>query len=81
MSKKPKLWTMPPWMEPYRKLISNTGGNPIEELMNDHTTTIFENAPRAMLCIAVQDQVGLLTRLRGIGALTRHSHPKGSKAK
>lgn len=66
-------WVMPDWMEPYRELINNTGGNPIEELMNDHTTTVFVNAPRAMLCVAVGSQVALLTQLHDIGALSRPS--------
>lgn len=67
--KEAKQWTMPAWMEPYRDMIADTGGNPIEELLNDHTTTIFENAPRAMICVAVKDQVGLLERLNKNGML------------
>lgn len=67
---KVKQLTMPEWMEKYRKLIGDTGGNSIEDLMNDHHTTIAVNAPRAMLCIAVNDQVGLLVRLHDSGLLT-----------
>ena len=66
-------WVMPEWMEPYRDLINNTGGNPVEELMNDHSTNVFVNAPRAMLCVAVASQVMLLTHLHEGGALVQPS--------
>lgn len=62
-----KTWVMPDWMEPCRPMFSNTGGNPIEELMNDTTTNIFNNAVRAALIVAVDAQVGLLTRLHEAG--------------
>ncbi len=62
-------WVMPEWMEPYRALIVNTGGNPIEELMNDHRTTQFNNVIRAGLIVAVHSQVFLLERLRAGGHL------------
>jgi hypothetical protein len=65
---KPK-WIMPKWMKKYRELIGDTGGNDIEELMNDHHTTVDINAPRALICVAVYDQVGLLTRLYNRGML------------
>lgn len=60
---------MPEWMEPFRDKIVNTGGNPIKELANDHTTTFFGNAPRAALCIAVKSQIELLTRLNDEGII------------
>jgi len=56
-------------MEPYREFILNTGGNDIEELMNDHDTVVQVNAPLAMICVAVQSQVSLLERLHSHGAL------------
>lgn len=62
-------WTMPAWMEPYRELIADTGGNSIEELYNDSTTTARSNLIRAALIIAVKDQVGLLYRLHRLGCL------------
>lgn len=61
---KHEVWKMPKWMEKYRASINNTGGNTVEELMNDHTTTIDINMVLAMLCVAVQSQVRLLTVLR-----------------
>lgn len=61
-------WDMPEWMEPFRALIS-TGGNPVEDLMNDQRTTVFANAPRAMLCVSTKDQVALLVQLHEQGAL------------
>ena len=54
---------MPKWMEKYREAINNTGGNDVEVLMNDHSTTLDTNIVLAMLCVAVQSQVSLLTKL------------------
>lgn len=68
--KEKKKWVMPEWMEKYRELFNNTGGNEIEELENDHTTTVFENAPRAMICVAIHCQVALLTALKKNGFLS-----------
>lgn len=65
----PKRWVMPEWMKKYEKYIGDTVNNPIEELMNDHKTTIFENAPRAVLCITVKDQISLLQALKRDGLL------------
>ena len=60
-----KKWTMPQWMEQYRESFNNTGGNTIEELMNNHKVTIFENAQLAMICVAVKSQVKFLETIRG----------------
>ena len=60
---KKKKWVMPEWMENYREYICNTGGNPIEELMNDSGTNMFNNHVRMGLIIAVKSQVTLLERL------------------
>lgn len=64
-------WTMPEWMEPFRKLINNTGGNTIEDLVNDDGTNsnVFNNAPRALICCAVKCQVDLLKTLHNEGLL------------
>lgn len=69
MSYKP--WKMPKWMKPFVPLISDTGGNDIEELMNDDgkNSNVFNNAPRALICVAVQSQVNLLERLHKLGHL------------
>lgn len=45
-----KKWIMPDWMEQYKDMIVNTGGNSIGELMNDDKSTTFNNAPRALIC-------------------------------
>lgn len=66
-----KKWLMPKWMEPYRNLINNTGGNPIEELMNDTTTNGQNNVIRAALIIAVDSQITLLFQLKKKGFLIR----------
>ena len=64
---KRKKWKMPAWMEPYRELFTNTGGNEIEELVNDTDSNMLNNSVRAALCIAVISQVGLLERLHAQG--------------
>ena len=69
MSTQRELWTMPTWMEPYRKLIGDTGGNPIEGLMNDHEANEFNNVIRAGLIVATSAQVNLLYKLRKNGKL------------
>lgn len=56
-------WTMPSWMEPYRDLFNNTGGNSIEDLMNDDRTTSRDNAIRMALIFCVRSQIALLTDL------------------
>lgn len=70
-----KKWTMPEWMEPYRELFCNTGGNPIEDLMNDHDCNIFNNSVRVILIGAVDGQIGLLTRLKDRGMLSEPPAP------
>ena len=64
-----KTWTMPEWMEPYRKFIGETGGNLIEELMNDHHTTAQVNIIRAGLIVCVNAQISMLHRLHRAGLL------------
>lgn len=63
LSKPKEPWVMPEWMEPYRGLICETGGNTIEDLMNDHHSTAFNNVIRAGIIVAVNAQVCLLHRL------------------
>jgi hypothetical protein len=60
---------MPAYLEPYRGLIVNTGGNSLEELMNDQTSDLQNNAIRALLCVAVKSQLSLLERLHERGQL------------
>lgn len=71
MSKKQR-WKMPKWMEPYRQIISNTGGNSIEELMerwlNDRHLAATNEIVFA-LCVAVSSQVTLLNHLHHDGLL------------
>lgn len=74
---KKSTWKMPKWMEPYRDMIGNTGGNSIEDLMNDDgvNSTVFNNAPRALICVAVKSQVGLLYRMRDSAMLAKIAQP------
>lgn len=53
-------WVMPEWMERYREYFNNTGGNSVENLMNDKSTN---NNVRSVLAISVASQVILLRRL------------------
>lgn len=63
----PDKWTMPEWMEPYRDLFANTGGDTIENLMNDYQCQ--NNFVRSALVVSVDSQVTLLSRLRVQGML------------
>jgi hypothetical protein len=56
-------------MEPYRKFIGNTGGNKIEELMNDHETNSSNHIFRAAMIASVDSQIDLLTGLHSAGLL------------
>ncbi len=56
-------WQMPAWMEPYRDRIKTTGGNSVEDLMNDRDSNMHNNCVRAALCIAVKSQVAMLEHL------------------
>lgn len=57
-----KKWTMPGWLEPYRALIVNTGGNSIEDMMNGNADPVV-NLPLSTLQACVKSQVALLERL------------------
>lgn len=63
-------WTMPEWMEPYRELIHNTGGNGIEKMMNGNANP-FVNLPLSTLQACVKSQVGLLYTLEKQGMLVK----------
>ncbi len=65
---KHKKWVMPAWMEAYRKQLADYGLG-IEDLMNDHSSTCFNNEYRALVCVGMKDQVALLERLHAAGLL------------
>jgi hypothetical protein len=73
--RKKKAWTLPPYLEPFRQHILNTGGNELEDLVNDHDTTVFNNAPRAMCCACTKTQIALLIRLHRLGYLNTELTP------
>ena len=60
---KKKKWVMPKWMEKFRDDICNTGGNSIEELMNDTESNMQNNYVRTALIIAVKSQITFLEKL------------------
>lgn len=62
-------WVMPDYLEKYRDFIGNTGGNSIEELMNDIETDAFNNVVRSALIVSVESQINLLKRLYKHGFL------------
>ena len=66
--KERKVWKMPTWMEPYRSLICNTGGNSIERLVNGMTDPII-NLPVSTIEFGVKSQIGLLENLKAKGLL------------
>lgn len=61
-------WKMPSWMERYRSLIVNTGGNSIEEMMNGNADPRV-NLPLSTLQACVKSQVSLLENMRRSGIL------------
>lgn len=68
MRKPRRSWTMPAWMEPYRGLIVNTGGNEIEEMVNGDADP-FINLPLSTLQACVKSEVSLLEQLHRAGHL------------
>ena len=57
-------WKFPEWMEPFRGfLVGVNTVEDIEDYMNDHTTVVQVNAPRALMCVSVKSQVQMLMRL------------------
>ena len=75
MSDKSKRWTMPNWMEPFRSLICNTGGNSIEAMMDGNADPRV-NLPLSTLQAAVKSQVYLLEKLHSVGMLSEPTTPK-----
>lgn len=71
-------WVMPAWMEPYRALINNTGGNTIEELIDDFNNErnlMRTNVVRFALAMGVYAQVNLLGTLHDNRLLRGGSSP------
>lgn len=69
MKPEKKKWIMQSWIEPYRNLIVNTGGNSIEELMNDKESNMENNYIRTALIVAVKSQISFLQNLKDHGML------------
>lgn len=55
-------WKVPEWMIGYLDLMIYNRDF-LEELVNDNETTVFANAPRALMCVGAKDAAFLLTRL------------------
>lgn len=66
-----KVWAMPEWMEPYRRVLEQSAyGLGVEELMNDHGATFFNNEYRAAVIVGLKEAVSVLTRLHKAGMLS-----------
>lgn len=87
-----KKWVMPEWMEQYRPLFVNTGGNTVEELMNrlNEEGLAFSNSVVFTLACGIYGQIGLLQNLYeknllsphlGIGNFVKFNSPAGSVGK
>jgi hypothetical protein len=63
-----RKWKMPKWMEKYRSLIQNTGGNDIESMQNGNANPQI-NLPLSTLQACVKSQVSLLYVLKEKGLL------------
>lgn len=59
-----EIYVVPDWMRQYLPLFNNTGGNNVEELLHDDSTTPFANIVRYMLIVSVRSQFDLLVMLR-----------------
>lgn len=59
-----EIYVVPDWMQQYLPLFNNTGGNNVEELLHDDSTTPFANIVRYMLIVSVRSQFDLLVMLR-----------------
>ncbi len=62
-------WTMPRHLKKYKKLILNTVGTPVEELMNDHKTDAHVSLFRYTQIVTVDAQIALLEKLYKLGYL------------
>ena len=63
-----KQWTMPEWMEKYRAGMEDyLGGRTIEELVNNTSQNLFNNAPGAAYCIAGKTVVAIFECLHREG--------------
>ncbi len=67
-------WVMPDWMERFRDFIRDTGGNTVEDLMNDTDSNSQNNHIRWAMKVSVADQVKLLGVLVAAGELVAETH-------
>ena len=65
-------WTAPSWLRQYEGLLIDTGGRPVEELMNvpnAHVSDLLTQDPVVARSVLANTQVALLTALRARGLL------------
>lgn len=71
-------WEMPRWLEPYRRLLTTTGGNDPADLINrlHRSRTLAQtNLPVYVMATAVSAQIALLGRLFDLGMLKTVDEP------
>ncbi len=73
-------WKMPKWMEKYEKTFSNTGGNPVEELMNRSTGGMRDsNTYLWIFYWCTRSQVNMLIELHCKGLLNPYQEAPNDK--
>jgi hypothetical protein len=70
-----RIWTMPSWMEPYRAFFAADLGNGVEDMMNDHDSSAFNNIVRFTMIAGTKAEISLLTRLHDAGLLVVPASP------
>ncbi len=59
---------MPEWMEKYRDTFHDTGGQAIENLMNDNAASEFSVIKRAGIVLSVKEQIFRFAQVNAIKA-------------
>lgn len=70
---RPFRFIIPEWAEKYRDLFQDTGGNKIEDIMNDHSFNVVTNGIKSMMVASIEGQMTLLRRLKAKGFLAIES--------
>lgn len=62
-------YVVPEYLMPYIQKVSSYSKEEIEDFMNDKSSTVFNNAPRALICVSVKTTVDNLEKLYSTGLL------------
>lgn len=69
MPEQHETWMMPSWMEPYREMIRDWGGKPVEARMEGDWPSPVTSGVQFAMALSVRSQVTLLTALHEGGHL------------